>query len=150
MSAMFRSIGPFEWYPGRGFEEDDITGVIVGQGRDPAYARGFLEAAQLLASEVARPSFSSYHALAIPSLYCFRHALELMLKSLLRQVDDVITACPAPDNEPAPRAADSQLLGTHSLVAIEANLTEKLRHHGYDFLTSTHRATRGGLKILDR
>jgi hypothetical protein len=88
---MFRSIGEFQWYPSRGSEGDDVTGIVVGRGTDPAYARSFLDAARYLAAEVARPTPSAYHAVAIPTLYCFRHALELMLKALLREVDSVVS-----------------------------------------------------------
>jgi hypothetical protein len=146
---MFRSIGQFQWYPGRGSEGDDVTGVVVGQGTDPAYARAFLEAASHLAAEVAKPTPSSYHDLAIPALYCFRHALELILKSVLREVDMVLTACPAPENEPAPPAADPTLLGTHSLLDLERELTRKLQHHGYDFLVDRHRAIIKRIHAID-
>ncbi len=78
---MFRSIGNFEWHPPRGSEGDTVIGVVVGKGSDPAYAKSFLSAARHIAVEIAKPSFSSHHQLAIPALFCFRHALELMLKS---------------------------------------------------------------------
>jgi hypothetical protein len=111
---MFRTIGQFEYYPPRGSEGDDVTGVVIGRGTDPAYARSFLDAARHLTTEVAKPTPSAYHTLAIPALYCFRHALELMLKAVLREVDAVLTACPAPDNEPAPPPANAARMGTHS------------------------------------
>lgn len=137
---MFRSIGKFQWYPGRGSENGDVTGVVIGQGTDPAYAMGFLKAAIHLAADVSKPTPSSYHYFAIPALYCFRHALELMLKAVLREVDAVLTMYPAPENESAPPATDPAILGSHSLFALERELTKKLQYHGYDYLVDRHRA----------
>ncbi|HEX8211706.1 MAG TPA: hypothetical protein VF584_16145 [Longimicrobium sp.] len=126
-----------------------MTGVVIGRGTDPAYARSFLDAALHLTTEVAKPTPSAYHTLAIPALYCFRHALELMLKAVLREVDAVLTPCPAPENEPAPPSANAARMGTHSLVEVERELTIKLQHHGYDFLIDRHRATVKRVHDLD-
>lgn len=146
---MFRSIGNFEWYPGKGSEGDTVTGVVVGKGSDTAYAGSFLAAASHMAAEIAKPSFSSHHQLAIPTLYCFRHALELMLKSLLREVDAVLTSSAATTDPSAPPPTRANVFGSHSLILLERELTAKLRYYNYDFLTDRHRSIIARIHDLD-
>lgn len=143
---MFRSIGRFEWYPSRGTDAGDVSGVVIGRGSDPAYARSYLLAGNHLVVEIAIPSASAYHPLTVPALYCFRHALELMLKTVLRECDEVFTKYAT---QPCPPMADAKLLGSHSLLILERALSEKLRHHEYDFLADRHRAIIERIHNLD-
>ncbi len=102
-----------------------------------------------MAEEIAKPSFTSHHQLAIPALFCFRHALEVMLKSVLREVDEVLTSVALETDPLAPPPTETEVMGSHSLILLERELTIRLRYHNYDFLTARHRAIVARIHDLD-
>lgn len=146
---MFRSIGNFDYYPGRGDGPGDVEGVVIGKGGDLNSARGYREAGDLLSEVVQRESASSYSELALPALFCYRHALELILKRVIGEVEAVFKGEANGSGTPPPPSIGGALAGTHSLYWLEAELTVRLRYYDYDFLVDAHRATIARLHQID-